>query len=203
MPRLRGVDHAQRPHDTHTKDVVWVSWEYRGDAPPSCRRLTGGSSRPSRKALSIRFHFSGEAPERGMKFLSNRSCLPTLPTILDTSSVLLPRYTAPPDGTPTRNPSAERRVFVVPRPSSSVSNPNQTYSSASIAFISSSAISIKPPTTLTSPYPKYGFKRATRGPESTTGSRGRHDPPGSRRAKVDKTQGENRELAPPLLRARA
>src|SRR5215213_7584309 len=90
--------------------------------PPSPSRLTGGNSCPRRKALSIRFHFSAEALGKGMKFWSNCSCLPTLPTILDTSTVLLPRYILPLAGTLHRSSSGERRVFLVPRLSKRVFN---------------------------------------------------------------------------------
>src|SRR3712207_6183231 len=50
-----------------------------------------------------------------MKFGSNCSCLPTLPTILDTSTVLLPRYMAPLAETVRRISSEERRVLLAPR----------------------------------------------------------------------------------------
>src|SRR5215204_495522 len=75
-----------------------------------------------RKALSIRFHFSAEARDKGMKFMSNCLCLPTLPTIFDTSTVLLPRYLAPLGGTPSRNSSGESRVLLVARLSKSLFN---------------------------------------------------------------------------------
>src|SRR5215213_4477958 len=54
-----------------------------------------------------------------MKFGSKCWCLPTLPTILDTSTVLLPRYIAPLAGTPRRISSGESRVLLVLRLSKS------------------------------------------------------------------------------------
>jgi hypothetical protein len=63
--------------------------------------------------MLCRFHFSEEAPDKGMKFMSNCSCLPTLATIFDTSSVLLSWYMLPLGGVHRRNSLGERRVPLV------------------------------------------------------------------------------------------
>src|SRR5215204_2126609 len=126
MRVLRDLDSVTSAsiHSTPWKRATLTRWwpSLTKYSPPSCNRLTGGNSCPRRKALSIRFHFSAEALDKGMKFGSNCSCLPTLPTIFDVSTVLLPRYILPLAGTLRRISSGERMVLLVARLSESLFN---------------------------------------------------------------------------------
>src|SRR3712207_5825946 len=64
----------------------------------------------------MRFHRSGEAPRSGMKASSNCSCLPALPTMRATSTVLLPRRRPPYAPLAPRSSSNERSLPVPDEP---------------------------------------------------------------------------------------
>src|SRR5215210_8121129 len=61
----------------------------------------------------MRFHRSGEAPRSGMKASSNCSCLPALPTMRETTTVLLPLL-KPPYAPLVPRSSANERSLPVP-----------------------------------------------------------------------------------------